>query len=356
MSFYSASAKRIGIGIACACAAAVLGYALRKTPIMTAPVRCFQNIFGLKPDKDICDLDSIYDKSKGDGYFFPRNILESYLSGKAFDHPEPYSVSESQKLREDINQLYQKIVSKNPVKDNLAVITAGAPGSGKTVKLKQELEASRKNYAYVCPDDVCLRNQTQTYMADLRNSDGSPAARQLLYNKWRPGSNAATQLLLANLIRERYAFYFGSTSSSPSTGKFLEYLKKQGYRIRFIHISAPDNVRWESIKERDKTFVQTTLQDVQEKGLLVPQRIKDTYLEYADEIDFYYREGTNENAILAAKWRREAENREGAGTLQILSPPNYEKIKNLHNLATETLKRPDLKWEATVENRSQINE
>jgi hypothetical protein len=53
-----------------------------------------------------------------------------------------------------------------------------------------------------------------------------------------------------------------------------------------IHVSAPDDVRWGSIQERDKTFVQTTEQDIKEKWLLLPQRINDTFLKYADRLSF----------------------------------------------------------------------
>lgn len=174
------------------------------------------------------------------------------------------------------------------------------------------------------------------------------------YNKWRPGSNAATHLILGNLIREKCAFYFGTTSSGPATANFFEFLKKQGYKIRLIHVSAPDYVRWDSIKERDKTFVQTTEQDIKEKGLLLPQRINDTYLKYPDEIEFYHRDGVHQDAIFAAKWRRNEEGSKKIGSLQIIDSDRYEKIKAIHNGAVEILKRPELRWESTVEQSSDI--
>jgi hypothetical protein len=305
----------------------------------------------LTANHDVCDIDHIYDT--GYSYSLPKNVLQGFLSGKAFDHPEPYSQEESQRLRDDINTLYQNILVEAPLREKVAIITAGAPGAGKTVKLRQDLEANRlrgKNYAYVCPDDVCLKNQIRTHKADIDNSDGSPEAHQAAYNKWRPGSNAAAHLILGNLIREQYGFYFGSTSSGPATGKFFEFIKKQGYKIRLIHITAPDDVRWESIKERDKTFVQTTAQDVKEKGYLLPQRINDTFLAYADEIEFYYRDAVKQDARLAARWVRS----EDQGALQIVSGVDYEQVKAIHNAVVKTLQRPDLAWERTVEQNSTI--
>ncbi|MGL4539745.1 MAG: zeta toxin family protein [Candidatus Rhabdochlamydia sp.] len=305
---------------------------------------------------DICNTSLIYDKDGGYEYILPKSVLESFLSGKAFDHPQVYTEEESHRLREDINEIFQKILSANPVKDNLAVISAGAPGAGKTIKIDQERSqnTSFRNFAYICPDDVCLQNQTRTYKADIASNDESQQSHQAAYNKWRPGSNAATHLILGNLIREKYAFYFGSTSSGPSTVKFFEFLKKQGYQIRLIHVTAPDDVRWESIKQRDKTFIQATEQDAKEKGLLLPQRITDTFLAYADEIEFYYRNAVEEDAQLAAKWIRNIDPSEALGVLQIISPSDYEQIKTIHNVATKALQQPDLQWESTVERNSKI--
>ena len=305
---------------------------------------------------DVCNVDRMYDR--GYLYSLPRTVLEGFLSGKAFDNKEAYTEEESQRLRHDINELFQKILSINPVKAKEAVITAGAPGSGKTVLMRQELakaHESGRNFAYLCPDDVCLQNQTRSFQADLLKGDGSREARLAAYNKWRPGSNAATHLILGNLIREQYAFYFGSTSSGPATGKSFEFFKKQRYQIRLIHVTAPDDVRWASIQERDTRFVQTTEDDVRQKGLLLPQRIHDTFLAYADRIDFYYRSGVSEDAQVAATWTRNADPSETLGTLQIVSRPHYEQIKAIHNAATEVLHRPDLRWEATVEKQSTIS-
>lgn len=304
--------------------------------------------------QDVCNLDLIYNSQYR--YSLPKNLLESFLSGKAFDNNENYSFEESENLNKDINDLYQRIVSQNPAKENIAIMTAGAPGAGKTTQLRKDLESNLlqgKQYAYICPDDVCLKNQTRTYRVELQKSDDSIVVRQEAYNKWRPGSNAATHLILGNLIREKYAFYFGTTSSGPSTGKFFEFLKEQGYHIRLIYVSATDEVRWGSVLERDKTFVQTTEQDIGEKGLLLTQRISDTFLKYADEIDFYYRDGVNENAILSAKWLR-AEDKEFLGTLQIIARDRYEKIKAIHDDAAKLMTRPDLYWESTVEKVSEI--
>lgn len=305
----------------------------------------------LSNNVDIYNLDRIYCTEYH--YSLPKKVLEGFMSGKAFDYPKPYTDEEAAKLQADIANIYKSILAKNPTREPVAIMTAGAPGAGKTTKMRQDMESERtRKYAYICPDDVCLKQQEQTYVAEVNSCDGSKEARQAAYNKWRPGSNAANHLILANLIRDKYAFYFGTTSTGPATAFFFKFLKEQGYKIRLMHVSAPDNVRWESIKERDKTFVQTTEQDVVEKGLLLPQRITDTYLEFADEIEFYYRDGVKDDARLAATWIRNPAGSPHKGTLKVVSGPAYEQIKAIHNAGIRQLNKPELSWELTVEKQS----
>ena len=300
----------------------------------------------MQPAYDVCDTSRIYNSDYN--FSLPKPMLEGWLSGKAFDNRSTYTPEEADKLRADINDLSQSILAKNPVKEKLAIMTAGAPGSGKTTQLKKDRAvraAEGKTIAYICPDDVCLKAQTRTYLADIAAGDQSKETRQAAYNKWRPGSNASAHLILGNLIRDQYAFYFGTTSTGKDTWRFFEFLQKQGYHIRLIHLSAPDAVRWGSIQERDKTFVQTTEEDVRTKGLLLPERINDTFLKYADEIEFYYRGGVHEDAVHTATWLR----KDNIQHLIIIDPLSYGQIKSIHNAMVEKLKRPELAWEKTVE-------
>ena len=307
---------------------------------------------------NICNTDLIYNKDAGFTYSLPRTILESYLAGKAFDNPTNYSEEEAQNLCDDINDIYQAIMSQNPVKGNIAVMTAGAPGAGKSVKMNQDLAEQKENgtiFAYIDPDDVCLKQyMDRTYKADPNSSADTKEGRLAAYNKWRPASNAANHLVLANLIREKFSFYFGTTSTGDATKFFYDFLKKHGYQVRLIHVSAPDDVRVNSIKERDKNFVQTTDKDIEEKGLMLPRRINDTYLKYADTIEFCYRGAVNENAVLAATWIRNPAGEEMLGILQVHDKDRYEKIKAIHNAALDTLNEPALKWDVTVEAVSDV--
>ena len=295
-------------------------------------------------ETDVCDLEQIYNSEYT--YSLPRAILESFLSGKAFDHKEKYSAEELENLYEDIRDIYKTNLSHNPNLDRVAIVSAGGPGAGKTINMKQHrLRSAQKGlrYGYIDPDDVCLKEQTRTFLNDVRTKPPTLETRVDAYTKWRPASNGANHLVLAHLIRQGTGFYFGTTATSPMTYKFFEFLKKNGYTIQLLHVTAPDEVRWKSIVERDKTFVQTTEEDTREKGLMLPQRIKDTYLAYCDTIEFYYRDGVTKDAVLAARWISEPRE------LEIIDPDAYLKIKKWHNGVVTHLGKEELKWELTVE-------
>ena len=291
---------------------------------------------------DAWNLDSIYNENYS--YSLPRNVLETWIKGGGFGGESLYTKEEQARVFADATDIFQSIMSTNPEQRPLAVMTAGGPGAGKTIKMRQELEG--KNIIYICPDDVCLKQQTRTYKADMESGGDLVAG----YHKWRPASNAITHWALGKIVQDKYAFYFGTTSTGAKTGSFFEFLKQQGYEIELLHVSAPDDVRWDSIRERDKEFVQTTEKDVEEKGKLLFERIQDTYLAYADTIKFYYRDEVDGDARLAACWTRE----EGGaiGNLAVYRDADYQQIKNIHNAGVASLGRPDISWENTVEANS----
>lgn len=295
---------------------------------------------------DPTDLRLIYnDQFK---YCVPESFVQKCLDGNEFGRKELYPEETKENLKTDIRRIHSSIIEKNPIKEKLAVFTAGGPGVGKTTLMRRylsEAAAEGKIFAYVDPDDVCLRNMNETWGKKPKDTF---LEKKAAYDEMRPGSNGAAHVILANLIREQYAFYFGMTASSPMTANTFKWLKEQGYRIHLIHVTAPGSVCWQSIQERDKTFVQTTEEDTIQKGKLVPQRIHDTYLKYADQIDFYYRDAFSEEARLAAKWIR-TDGEQAKGVLTVTDQTAYESLKKTHNEVCKELGREDILWERSVE-------
>ncbi len=304
---------------------------------------------------NICDTSLIY--SKDFKYLLAEETLKKLLSGKALNQGEEYSEEELINLQNDINRIFQNIVSQAPPQGKETaevVITAGAPGSGKTVamveRLKKEASKERK-FAYLCPHDVCFRYMQDTYQKELTMGKGTKKELQDAHAKWRPGSEAATHLILANLIRERYDIYFGSTLSSTGTPMLLHFFKLRNYEITVMHVTASDQVRRESIERRDGECVDP--KDIEEQGRSLAQRIKDL-LEYANRIEFYYRRDSKGEAKLAAIWSKQEPSSRFSGTLQIVDPVDYEKIKQIHNAAIESLGQLSLGWDVAVENPSEL--
>lgn len=64
---------------------------------------------------NICDFNSI-DNNKFQ-YSLPKSLLEEFLSGKTLDNLEIYTNEESEQLQNDINDLYESIIAKNPEKE-----------------------------------------------------------------------------------------------------------------------------------------------------------------------------------------------------------------------------------------------
>ncbi len=312
-----------------------------------------------------CDFGLVYnDQFK---YCVPEPTVRNFYIGAAFDRKEAHSKNEQDRLDQDIQNIYSMILSQNPASEKTIVITAGAPGAGKTWLMRSLLEkekASGKVSAYIDPDDVCLKSMALTWRADVEKLSGldlkeEKAGRKKAYDQWRPGSNAANHLILANLIREGKSIYFGTTSSSPFMKGTFSYLKNQGYHIKLVHLVTPDSVRCDSIVKRDQQFIQTTEEDITNKGLMVPQRIHD-YLQGVDAIDFFFRGAVDQEATFAATWVRKDRpiDPDGkTGDLTILDQTVYNQMVRTHD---EICGRIDdgnsLLWENSVERVSHIFE
>lgn len=311
------------------------------------------------------DIPTIYQETH---YPVPENIVTEWSKGIGFGRTEEYTAEEKANLEKDMEAIRDHFLSQNSniftravdkivpqkVKTFLSpsvsyvsnsivsliqrlgffekqiLLTAGAPGAGKTTLLESIIAKDNNTSPYVDPDAVFLKRlMKNSYQAELDKLLAEPGAdekqiRQDMYNKWRPASNYLTHIWQAYLISQKSNFVFGTTSSSPQMGSTFKYYKDQGYKINVIHISAPDQVRWDSIKLRDKTFVQTTEEDIREKGKLVPQRINDTYLASADNIEFYYREKADGDAVHTASWFRDKK-------IVVHNPEKYNAMVALHN-------------------------
>lgn len=283
---------------------------------------------------DVNDLNQIYNPPAYE-YAVPRKDVEEALRGIPFrEGSPPYTLEEQERVKKDAQSVWHSVAGSYHQKGpKVAIFTAGGPGAGKTTLLNQLRDPQVPCIDF---DDVALKGMKSTYRAE---NDSSTKA----YTKWRPGSHYVTHTVTANVWRLGYSFYFSTTSTSPYTKNTYKKLKDLGYTLKIIHLSAPDQVRIDSIKKREETWVQSTPEGTITKGRLLPQRINDTFLAFADEIDFYWRGAVEENGRLAAKWTRT----EG---IKVFNRELYEQIKAVHDEQVRALgQRDDLLWSNSVE-------
>jgi predicted ABC-type ATPase len=294
----------------------------------------------ITPTADLFNMDTIYNDKFS--YSLPRSALESWGKGLGFpDNKVEYTAAEIEDLKFDIMQIWNRIQSRKLAETKEVILTAGAPGVGKTL-LVREMWENDPEAAYICPDDVCLKEMEKTYRAMVAK-DPSPEGMKAAYNKWRAASNYAHHIITANLIRLNQSFYFGTTASGDKTYLFLDFLKKNGYSITILYVSAPDQVRFDSIAKRDKVFIQTTDQDVLNKQLMVHERVQDTFVKYANRIDFYFRTAVNEAPKLASTWIKN----DSKGQLQVVNPAVYAEMTKLHDKVCDGMKKPEHHWANT---------
>lgn len=298
---------------------------------------------------DVCNLSEIYTTTYQ--YFLPSDILIKFFNGTAFQGA-PYSNEELENLCTDINELYQNILAtKPPRKGGTAIISAGAPGSGKTTKLREELAWNHKGdryHAIICPEDICLPNMKRTYKKDL-GENTSQAHLKKTYDKWISGAHAAAHFILAFLIKNNYDFFYGTSLSYPMTANLLKFIKLNGYSIRIIYVVAPNQLCFDSIVERKKPPYDISLEEIKKKAAYCALKIVDTYFQYASEVDFCCRENARSKTIVGAVWKTKKDYDDNMNRLYIFNTFAYEKIKELHNSAISKYESVELMWENSIE-------
>ena len=78
-------------------------------------------------------------------------------------------------------------------------------------------------------------------------------------------------------------------------------------------------------------------------------------MNYADEIEFYYRDAVDAEAVLGARWIKEGDTSTLNGHLLIYNEQAYQGVKTIHNQVVDRLQHPELLWEEAVESNSHVD-
>ncbi|MCY4044128.1 MAG: zeta toxin family protein [Cellvibrionales bacterium] len=265
------------------------------------------------------DVSTIYTKEFT--YVIPQAQMKLWLDGGGYKETVSYSVDEKRLIETLAKELIDRV--NGAKQERLAIITAGAPGAGKSTLTEQILD---KSMVVIDPSHQLKMIYYKLITSGKLNPEVllEQHGKEAQLIKWRPASNYVAHLGLAHAIKNGKAFYFGSCSAGAETPKFYEFLKREGYTVEVVHVSSPKSVRLASITERNKLFYQSLPWDVAKKAAEVVNRIADTFLSKADKVSFYWRGGITSNAGLASEWSKKE------GTMKIAESDAYSQIKKQH--------------------------
>lgn len=175
------------------------------------------------------------------------------------------------------------------------ILTAGAPGAGKTVLLNQWVQArpADQRGIYIDPDETILKAMIP-YQEDLASGDPVLGTLSGAYGKWRAASNYIAGTLINRACADGYDIVYGTTATSPSIKTFYENAKAAGYETTTLIVAAPEDVRRDSVRiryelERDRF---TPVADVVAKGRMFYERLP-LYFDLSDHFQLYWRDQVN---------------------------------------------------------------
>jgi len=222
-------------------------------------------------------------------------------------HLKEYSDSEKQRIGLDLRNISETCFwEQKPVESQPTyVATAGGPGAGKSTILETFLQG-HPNFIYADPDPRALKFMANTYLQSLTyyhisQSSSYPDILESAYQKWRAASNYIACKIINDAFAQNYNIAHGTTSTAKQVEDMYKRLKEKNYKIILLLCGSTDQNRINSIQNRAKTqgFVQSTPEDVINKGKLFPQRFP-VYFTYADEIEIYWTEDFTKGNIKAA--------------------------------------------------------
>jgi predicted ABC-type ATPase len=180
-------------------------------------------------------------------------------------------------------------------------MTAGGPGSGKTVLIRdmQAAGGPLSQAAHVDPDEIL--KSFRPYRHAIDSMGGSDAARAMAYTYWRWASVYMANSLINKLAEDGHDIVFGTTGTSPAITKIYAAAKAAGYETQVLMCHAPEGVRLDGVAQR---FAQerryTPEADVKDKGNKMFPEMAAVHFANADHISLYWR-GGNKPPVLAAE-------------------------------------------------------
>ena len=283
--------------------------------------------------------------------------LEIFIEAAVVEHEKTFkelaSLDERKSSQELIKIVCQKFFALPALQSSQAVLTAGAIGSGKSYLVRSILEQEAclgKNYIYICPDEIFAEQMRGLYPSEQK--DEKP-----IQKKWLPLAHFISRVLVRLAVENRKSLFYQTTSLEKESEDLTQFIKRKAYQMKLIHLTTPDHIRWQSVKNRVFSF-NPDEREVHETGKIMPTRLP-LFMKEFDVIDFYFREDLETRAQLAAIWYQEEGLQVTEAKYLITDFNSYLGIKKNHDEAVDDLMKQDplakrLKWEALFEKSSKL--
>jgi hypothetical protein len=216
--------------------------------------------------------------------------------------------TQMQSIASDQAQIYQQaFFGKIPsTTEKIYIATAGAPASGKSTILEQELASGQDpRYAQtvkIDPDEYTIPNMdnTRALLTLLQPS----ATKEDAYHFLRAGSNIIANNVLNSAVGHNYHIAHGSTLSSPQSENLLANIGNAGYTRRLLLCDAPDATRadLEANRQQQGDF-HVTAEDFKSKSYGFCKNMS-MYFKQGDELKIYWTPNKQTGAILAATYEK----------------------------------------------------
>lgn len=211
------------------------------------------------------------------------------------------------KYRIELNELNAKAASEGkPSRVNRRfMLSAGAPGAGKTMLLEQLVANDKafKAVMFMDPDERALKLMSR-FIEDRRNfakqfGDDDLVGLALSYTKWRWASNWVSNTMMNRAAEQGRDILLGTTATSPFMGVLYNNAHALGYESHTIIVCAPKEVREESARRRFEVEATRFTNDTDIKGKMFYERLPDL-MKHTHKFSLYWRSNASEGAVLAA--------------------------------------------------------
>lgn len=258
---------------------------------------------------------------------YKQSCIQEYVELFSSTH----TVDQQARAIQDIESIFQNFLTSNYIKAMEATLVIGPKGSGKTWFSTYEVESKAawgSNLVYLSSDYLCHNAFKNTFLKDKEKQ----SHEALLF--WKPLGDLIVKFLQKEALMNKCSIVVEADPTDPSLELMLRTVKAYCYSIKVIHLTAPEDIRRKCLdeplsKEEDEKFY--------EGAQLFSSNTTSSYLEAADEVEFYLRNRLDTKPMLAATWVKSKSSKPVKGTLHVFDESLLNGISRVHDLSLRYL-------------------